>query len=107
VPEYFLTNGIVKRLLGLKPVTDAVPALMGVVDAAPAKPSKKRCCGDGGYSPRNPPPSAAKDAAAIILALSQPQKLVILDALGADRLLGFLPEGTNSHKSIVLASRNP
>ena len=104
IREMYITQSVVRRMLNLKPITDAIPELESTVNSVPeAKRPKRRCCG-GGRRGANPPASSAKVVAQLIAGLSQDKKELILDVLGASTLRGVLPR--NNHlKSVILAEK--
>ena len=90
--ELWVTIDVARRLLGLAPVLEAVPALRGIWAEWQKLLKEDRSCGCKantlGY------PIALKVAAALQGA-SEPAKAILLDALKTDSLWGFVksPDG--------------
>ena len=105
--EMYLTNSIVKRLLGLRPILDLVPEIKSAVDSMPATvAARKPGCGKCGKHRTGATiaSSAAKTLAPIVMGLSSEKKTVILNVLGTGTLRGFLPSSGHI-KSVILAQK--
>ena len=103
IRELYLTNSVVKNMLGLAPITQGVPEIKKALDAAPStREGKRRGCGGCGRKGHRIPTSSAKLLAPIVAALPEAKKQIILGTLGTDLLKGFVG---NSSKAINLAQR--
>lgn len=103
--EMYLTNSVVKRLMGLRPIADAVPEIKSTMDALPkAIPARRGGCSKCKKRSGTIPPSAAKAMALTINGLSADKKLIVLNTLGITTLRGFLPS-SGRLKSAILAEK--
>lgn len=103
IRELYLTNSVVKRMLGLHPILKGVPEIKQALDSSPSTIiAKRRGCGKCGRKGHSIPVSAAKILAPIIGDLSEAKKQIILQTLGADLLKGFVG---SSSKAVNLAQK--
>ena len=108
--QVYITDHVVRHLLGLAPVKTGVPELItaanNVTRGVIKKAAKKKGCGKCGdrHARRPRTPSMSREAAALISGLSHDKKLILLNALGTDELCGYLPTGRR-YRPVILARR--
>lgn len=100
----YLTNSIIRRMLGLQPILQGVPEIKSACDAM-AKLEKPKRAGCGKCRKKRGhwiPASAAKQLAVVVQGLSEAKKQIILRTLDAKVLKGFI--GGGRPKTVILAS---
>ena len=103
--EMYFTNSVVRRMMGLQPITSAIPELQRALDASPlTQTTKRKGCGSCRKNAHAIPVSACKVLAPIVLGLPEDKKQLILQMLNTAKLLGYIGGGPRP-KPVVLAEK--
>ncbi len=105
VREMYLTNSVVRRLIGLQPILVGVPELKAAMTSMPEfTETKRKPCRKCRKKSGAVPTSSAKVLAPVIAGLSDDKKQLILRTLNTGVLKGFLADGPRL-QAVVIAER--